>query len=145
MPGSNAGKTHEMNRVALPMRTASGETVELIHVLRSLPENAWTWSILDLWGTGIAPGGMAMRSFEDLISSSADGYVLSWHELVETVARLDQVHDCLILAGESQHALSEPLIAIEGQDSTRWEIHVAERLDCAGAVRERLSSINPTT
>ncbi|MET7464524.1 hypothetical protein [Nonomuraea sp. NPDC005501] len=137
-----------MTAVVIPMHRLSGGTVELHQVLGVLPENTWTWSVFDLWAVGVAPRGMAMPSFEDLIRTSNTGCPMTWHELTDIASRLDQVHDCLIVAADTPHALSWPLpersellVVIEAVDSGRWEVEISERLDGADVMRERLASL----
>ncbi|GAA3144506.1 hypothetical protein [Nonomuraea roseoviolacea] len=139
----------EMSTVVIPMHRTTGGVVELSHVLNALPENAWAWSMLELWGVGIAPNGMAMPSFEDSIAASDSGYQLSWRELVGFASGLNQVHDCLIVAANSPQDLSRQLIekdscskllvAIEALDSTRWEIVISENLGEAEEIKTRLA------
>ncbi|MFI7642814.1 hypothetical protein [Nonomuraea sp. NPDC049400] len=140
-----------MHAVVIPMHGASGVVVELKQILGAIPENSWAWSILELWGTGVAPQGMTMQSFEDLIASSDNGYPLSWGDLVSCAADLEQVHECLIVAARSPSQLSRRLIevesdpelfvAIEGMDSTQWYIRVNEYLDGFKTIEERLASL----
>ncbi|MEV0591175.1 hypothetical protein [Nonomuraea cavernae] len=140
-----------MSTVVIPMHRESGSAVGLTRILNKIPANMWTWSILELWGTGAAPQGMTMQSFEELISSSDVGYPLSWRELIGVASGLDQIHDCLIVATESRRALSrqivrqasnpELLVVIEGLDSTQWDIGINEHLDGAEEIRERLASL----
>jgi len=141
----------DMSTVVIPMHKTSGGVVGLIQILNTIPENSWAWSILELWGTGIAPQGMTMQSFEDLIVSSDIGYPLSWRELVSSASSLDQIHDCLIVATRSPRALSRQiveqdsnpdlLVVIDGLDSTQWDIRVNEHLDGAEEIKERLASL----
>ncbi|MFG1689400.1 hypothetical protein ACGFNP_55280 [Nonomuraea sp. NPDC049269] len=141
----------DMSTVVIPMHKSSEETVRLIQILGTLPENTWAWSMLELWGTGIAPQGMTMQSFEDYVSSSDAGYQLGWRELVSTASSLDQVHDCLIAATRSPFALTRPsldqasnpelLVVIEALDSTEWGIRIGDHLDDAREIKERLASL----
>ncbi|MEV0150575.1 MULTISPECIES: hypothetical protein [unclassified Nonomuraea] len=137
-----------MTAVVIPMHPPSGGTVQLHRILGVLPENTWAWSIFDLWAVGVAPRGMTMPAFEDLVQTSATGYRMTWRELTDAASRLDQVHDCLIVAADSPHLLSRPLsgrpgllVVIEALDSGRWEVEISERLDGADAMRERLASL----
>jgi hypothetical protein len=141
----------DMSSIVIPMHGTSGSAVALSQILNVIPENAWTWSILELWGTGIAPQGMTMQSFEDFIASSDIGYPLSWRELVDLASVLEQVHDCLIVATGSPCApsrqiveqKSDPdlLVVIEGLDSAQWDVNVNEQLDDVEEVKERLASL----
>ncbi|MFG3437736.1 hypothetical protein ACGF0J_10900 [Nonomuraea sp. NPDC047897] len=116
-----------MSIVVIPMRKLSGGMVELTQILNALPENVWAWSILELGGTGTAPQGMTMQAFEDTVSSSEAGYLLSWRELVNIASDLEQVHDCRIAAAKCPHSSSsqngewdsspELLVMIKGCDS----------------------------
>ncbi|MEV4222966.1 hypothetical protein [Nonomuraea sp. NPDC049725] len=127
-----------MPTVVIRMTKPSGETVALMEILRALPDNAWTWTILELWAVGIPPEGMTMPSFEDLISSSESGYSMTWPELLDLAARLDQVMDCLIVATERPHPAPrrladqddapELLVRIDALDSTEWHITTNARL-----------------
>lgn len=96
----------DMSTVVILMHRTSGGALGLVQILDIIPENMWTWSILELWGTGSAPQGMTIQSFEDFISSSDVGYPLSWRELIGAASNLDQIHDCLIVATKSSRALS---------------------------------------
>ncbi|MGW0477953.1 hypothetical protein [Nonomuraea sp. NPDC003214] len=130
-----------MPTVVIRMTEPSGETVALMEILRAIPDNTWTWTILELWAVGTPPNGMTMPSFENFISSAETGYPMTWPELLDLAAGLDQVMDCLIVATERPHAVprrladqddaSELLVRIDALDSTEWHININAGLGAA--------------
>ncbi|MFG3437738.1 hypothetical protein ACGF0J_10910 [Nonomuraea sp. NPDC047897] len=92
-----------------------------------------------------------MQAFEDTVSSSEAGYLLSWRELVNIASDLEQVYDCRIAAAKCPHSLSsqnaewdsnpELLAVIKGLDSTEWSVRINDHLDDVEEVKERLASL----
>ncbi|MNL84752.1 hypothetical protein D3C87_2128280 [compost metagenome] len=56
-----------MQTFKLPMHRGSGKILQLSDLLAAIPDNDWTWSLLDFYGIGIAPDGMPMADFEVIV------------------------------------------------------------------------------
>ncbi|XVV02656.1 hypothetical protein ACQPW3_35680 [Actinosynnema sp. CA-248983] len=139
-----------MRKLSLPMFNEHGQDISLRDILTCIPRNGWTWSILDFYGVGDAPGGLAMSEFEELVRSMPTGYLLSWDELLTLAAGLHQVIDCTIVAGVQGDLVPEDLkindfnrcaFVIQALDSTDWVLRAAE--DVAMAARS-LTEIKAT-
>lgn len=127
-------------------------TVELTEILDALPSNTWTWTILDLWAVGTPPNGMTMPSFENFISSAETGYPMTWSELLDLAAGLDQVMDCLIVATKRPHAAPRRLadqddargllVRIDALDSTEWHININAGLGACVHARCKLKCLH---
>lgn len=110
----------------------NGEIISLSKVLEAIPENRWTWSMLDFYGIGVAPENLEMADFESLTRSLPKGYILSWKKLRELSESLEQIYDCLIVATPGESDLIENelnndnfqrcVVVIKALDSTVWSV-----------------------
>lgn len=112
--------------------TEDGTKISLTDLLSKLPENNWNWRMFEFEGVGVAPKGLTMPDFEDLVLSEKYGYAFTWNELMLFAERLSDVRSCL-LAAVSQPVEYDALndgaeagvIAFIGvYDSTQWEIRL---------------------
>lgn len=124
--GSSSSRWHGV------LHTEDGAKVTLSELLNKVPRNNWKWRMFQFEGVGVAPKGLAMPDFEDLVLSEKYGYAFTWNELVLFAERLSDVRSCL-LAAVSQPveyvALNDGaeagVIAFIGvYDSTQWEIRL---------------------
>ena len=71
---------------------------ELKELLRKVPENNWNWYIYEFSAVGTAPNNLDMSSFEEMVLSSDNGYLISWRDLQELADSLDDVDRFLAVA-----------------------------------------------
>ena len=71
---------------------------ELKELLRKVPENNWNWHIYEFSAVGTAPNNLDMSSFEEMVLSSDNGYLISWRDLQELADSLDDVDRFLAVA-----------------------------------------------
>ncbi|MDG6896183.1 hypothetical protein [Volucribacter amazonae] len=100
-------------------------------LLKYIPDNHFIWYIYELDAIGIAPQGLSMPDFEDIIINSQYGYQLSWADLNELANNLLDINDCLITANVGKISYDDiksknnnVLYKIEITDSTYWEINL---------------------
>lgn len=97
-----------------------------------VPENKWIWAVLEFYGVGMAPAGLAMPDFEEHLRVLEKGWVFSWEELRLFANNIEQVFDCFIVAVDSVDNIRKPIevdeppqncfIALEAFDSHEWII-----------------------
>lgn len=120
-----------MNKLTIPV-TGEGFIFNLKEVLSVVPDNKWIWAVLEFYGVGIAPAGLAMPDFEERLRSLEKGWVFSWEELRLFANDIEQVFDCFIVAVDSVDKIRKPIevdeapqncfIAFEAFDSHEWII-----------------------
>lgn len=125
-----------MKRENGPMFSEDGEKTTLAELLAKMPENNWNWYLYDFEGIGIAPEGMDMQAFENLVVTQTYGYPFCWLSLKAFCSTLTDVRSCLLAAVkhpvdyellESKEG-SDVLALIRIDDSTAWEIKLSEVL-----------------
>ena len=118
-----------MNRIEFSMHQPS-RLITLGDIVRSLPENAWIWYVLDYQGIGVAPNGMTMPDFEELARS--EGFPFDWSSFRRFAEQAEQSWWCLIAAVDRDDRRSAKNIVasdcdgarmvIEAFDSSTWTI-----------------------
>ncbi|GLX37699.1 hypothetical protein ACFXB4_18690 [Streptomyces lavendulae] len=128
--------------------------VRLADLLPLIPDNDWTWSILEVDGVGVMPNGMSVDAFEDLVRASPTGFILGWSELKAFAADLEQNHWLTVVAARSADDLvaaelrvddfSRCLVMLEAFDSGSWTVaaqpETATRHDIVEAARARFAA-----
>jgi len=113
----------------------NGEKIRLSHLLDKIPPNKWDWYLYEIEAIGVAPRGITMPDFEQLILSSETGLKLTWHEIISFADSLDDIITCFLAA------LSEPVkysvldngdlscchALITILDSTSWEVKLINK------------------
>ncbi|AWZ07890.1 hypothetical protein DRB96_28745 [Streptomyces sp. ICC1] len=118
-----------------------GRYIRLADLLPLIPDNDWTWSILEIDGIWSVPGadgvvappdGMSASAFEDLVRASPTGYVQGWPGLKDLAVHLEQNHWLTVVAAASADDLvgaelqaedySRCLVFLEAFDSGTWTV-----------------------
>jgi hypothetical protein len=117
--------------IRVPMRVEE-RAIGLTDVLAGVPENDWDWRLWDLYGIGQAPDNMPMPEFERVVREAPHGLILTWADLLDFAAGVDQIYDCLLTAARPGHAptaeevMAEDyrrlLVVISAEDSTYWKL-----------------------
>ena len=125
-----------MKSIKLPMFRANGTRVQLKDLLESIPDNQWSWLVIDYYGTGKAPSGMSMPEFESYLRSCANGFEMSWQELQSFASHLEQTIDCLIVAVDSTEQIDLGRLeetnfrgchcVLQAFDSTEWRFSASD-------------------
>ncbi len=120
-----------MNKLTIPV-TGEGFIFNLKEMLSFVPDNKWIWAVLEFYGVGIAPAGLAMPDFEERLRDLEKGWLFSWEELCLFANDIEQVFDCFIVAVDSVDKIRKPIevdeppqncfIALEAFDSHEWII-----------------------
>lgn len=120
-----------MNKLTIPV-TGEGFIFNLKEMLSFVPDNKWIWAVLEFYGVGIAPAGLAMPDFEERLRDLEKGWLFSWEELRLFANDIEQVFDCFIVAVDSVDKIRKPIevdeppqncfIALEAFDSHEWII-----------------------
>lgn len=135
-----------------------GRYVRLADLLTLVPDNDWTWSILEVDAVGVMPHGMGVDAFEDLVRTSPTGFALSWPELKAFAADLEQNHWLTVVAARSADQLvaaelqaddfSRCPVVMEAFDSGSWTVAAqpgaSGDYDIVGAARARYGRPEPT-
>lgn len=126
-----------MRPFKLPMHRSSGYVLQLADLLAALPDNDWSWSLLDFYGIGIAPDEMPMADFEEIVRSNPAGYLFSWQALKAFSLGLEQTYDCLLVAVTSENDLVPAELAVDNFercevvvqafDSTEWSLGATDQ------------------
>lgn len=120
-----------MKTIKGKMFSDSGVKIQLSDLLKQLPENDWIWCIYEFEGIGIAPYGLSIPEFEELVLSKETGLVMSWEEVKKLAASLNDIISCTLAAVISpvlydsleNNDLSNCLVLLRVFDSTSWEIN----------------------
>jgi hypothetical protein len=125
-----------MKTFTFPMLRKNKSYTSLKDILNILPENNWTWSILDFDGIGKMPQDMSIDEFIELIKKNPSGLMMSWEELKNFSNSIEQTFDCLIVAVLSMEKLdgskfirdnfSDCLVVINAFDSSEWTVSIQE-------------------
>lgn len=120
-----------------PMHVEGG-LVTLRQVLEKLPRNNLLWYILDFEGVGTGPGGMTMKTFEQAVHASPEGYSLNWDELLTFASGIEQTWNCLIVGSQlgamivAEHIAAENFAdcryVVQAFDSTEWSIGTSNEM-----------------
>lgn len=124
-----------VNRIEFRMHQPKG-LITLGDIERKLPENAWTWHVLDYQGIGTAPNDLPMADFEELARQV--GYRFDWPSFRQFAEQAEQSWWCLIVALDPDDARSAKeivasdcdgaYVAIEAFDSSTWTIRSRDPL-----------------
>lgn len=115
-----------MQMLSFPMYNSSGARVSLEDVLALIPENTWTWYILDFYGMGCPSPESIIGSFEARIQSSESGIAMTGSELNIFARSLDQAIDLQLVAAKAGEIICRK--EIEGMNFCKIEIFI-EALD----------------
>lgn len=118
-----------MNTESGNVFTEDGVKITLSDLLNKIPDNNWKWRLFDFEGVGIAPHGMGMPEFEELVASEIYGFDFTWEELKLFGKTVSDVKSCVLAALKKpvEYDLlmekDDDLIAYIGiYDSTDWEL-----------------------
>lgn len=125
-----------MKFIEFSMHQENSRIIQLTDLLAAIPNNDWSWSILDFYGVGKLLIGMSMEKFEETARSMPGGYLFSWSELKAFAGQIEQTWDCLIVAAESKQNLiaadlekdnfSRCLLVLQAMDTTTWSVGARE-------------------
>lgn len=118
-----------MNTESGNLFTENGVKMTLSDLLNKIPDNNWKWSLFDFEGVGVAPHGMGMPEFEELVASERYGFYFNWDELKLFGKTISDVKSCVLVAVKKpvEYDLlmeeNDDVIAYIGIfDSTNWEL-----------------------
>ncbi len=116
-----------MNTESGSVFNEDGVKITLLDLLDKIPDNDWKWRLFDFEGVGIAPHGMGMPEFEELVASEKYGFHLTWDELKSFGKTVSDVKSCILAAVKKPVEFDllmekdDDLIAYIGIfDSTDW-------------------------
>ncbi|MFK0253444.1 hypothetical protein [Streptomyces sp. NPDC090445] len=102
----------------------------LAEVLTRVPDNTWTWLLLDWDGVGEPPGGLDFEDFRELVLASPTGVPMTWAEVRAFAAQQQDVNDVLLVAVDAAADADPQRFAqddftgcryfVEGFDSGTW-------------------------
>ncbi|MGT2965537.1 hypothetical protein [Streptococcus acidominimus] len=109
------------------------QKVTLSDLLSKIPDNDFDWYIFEIEAIGVAPKGMSMPEFENLVLESERGYNISWTELWDLSKNLCDLNS-LILVSATNPITFEALeksssiikVKLEIIDSSIWELNLYE-------------------
>ncbi|MFD3355269.1 hypothetical protein [Streptomyces fradiae] len=111
-----------------------GVLIGLDRLISRVPENDWVWSVLEFDGIGHGPAGLGYAEFREVVSSSRQGYVMSWAQVQEYADEVAQCFDLLLVAVKDVDLLDSArfaagdfegcLLVITASDSTWWSVEV---------------------
>ena len=120
----------KMKFIEFPMHQKNGVVIQLFDVLAALPNNNWSWRVLDFDGVGKPSTVMSMEEFYTTTRSTPGGFIFCWNDLMGFSKQLEQTWDCLIVAAKSTKNLilgelekdnfSNCLLVLNAIDSTTW-------------------------
>lgn len=120
-----------------PMWDGQGRKTGLAEVLTRVPDNTWTWLLLDWDGVGEAPGGLDVEAFRDLVLAAPAGFPMTWPETQEFAAAQQDVNDVLLVAVDAAADADPQRFArddfagcrylVEGFDSGTWTVGRPDR------------------
>ncbi|MFD0268156.1 hypothetical protein ACFVGY_16495 [Streptomyces sp. NPDC127106] len=106
--------------------------IGLAEVLTRVPDNTWTWLLLDWDGIGEVPGGLDSEDFRGLVLASPTGIPMTWAEARAFAAVQWDVNDVLLVAVDAvadadpqrfaQDDFSGCRYLVEGFDSGTWTV-----------------------
>ncbi len=111
-----------------------GEPVSLHKLLESVPWNTWTWVFLEFSGSALPPSGRSLREFERRAATDGAGYRMTWHELQQFAANVQDASWILLVAtdenrlDELEAAVPPPRYEILEQDLQVDGCHLVMRL-----------------
>jgi hypothetical protein len=121
-------------RVEFRMQDGQRGVVGLGSLLSLVGDNDWVWSVLDFDGIGTGPSGLGYAEFRGRVHSLPQGYVMSWPQVREFAAGLQECFDLLLVAASDRRSLdperlaaddfSKCLIVLTASDSTWWSVEV---------------------
>jgi hypothetical protein len=140
--------------VSLPYVSVRGADVSLIRLrpaLEAMPGHDLEWSIFEFDGIGIAPSGMRMDEFEQLIRESRTGYRSTHPDLLSFAGGIEQVWDCIIVAATSIDALDKAdlvaddyrgcAVVVDMCDSSEWRFGVEPDILSPTELQQRIDEL----
>lgn len=135
-------------RMEFRMQDGQGAVIGLDSLLSLVGENQWVWSVLEFDGIGTALPGLGYAEIRDRAHSCPQGYVMSWPQVREFAARVQQCFDLLLVAATDRRALdaqrlaagdfSECLMVLAAGDSTWWSVEVLTETEVTTGIMERV-------
>ncbi|GAA4019529.1 hypothetical protein [Streptomyces plumbiresistens] len=130
--------------VEFRMHDTKGEIVGLDSLLALVPDNNWTWSVLEFDGIGQGAGSLGYAEFREKVGSSPQGYVMSWAQVREFAAGVRQCFDLLLVAARDRRLLDPErfaagdftgcLMVLTASDSTWWTVEIDADIDGASGL-----------
>ncbi|MFB5652867.1 hypothetical protein ACE5IS_19695 [Leptospira wolffii] len=127
-----------MKEYKCPQFKSDNSIIELIDLLKFIPENTWIWSVLEYYGQGIAPANLSIQDFEDIARNRETGFILTRKELWKFAETSRNVIDCCIVGVSSFSDLdpsafamsdfSKCNIVLEVFDSSFWVVKTPDSL-----------------
>ncbi|MFE7186432.1 hypothetical protein [Streptomyces erythrochromogenes] len=127
-----------------PMQDDKGGVLHLDDLLSLVPDNDWTWSVLEFDGIGHGPAGQGYAAFREKVNASPQGYVMSWPEVAEFSAGIRQYFDLILVAVSNRDLLSaerleaqdfgQCLVVFTAGDSAWWAVQVDEVVEAASGL-----------
>ncbi len=87
-----------MRKFEFSTRRKDGSLRQLSDFLAVVNGGSFLWSIFEFDGVGVAPEGMSIDEFSDLVRKRPNGYEMKWLDLLKFADSLEQTYDCLIVA-----------------------------------------------
>lgn len=125
-----------------------GGVVGLDHLVSLVPANDWVWSVLDFDGIGHGPSSLGYADFREAVSSSQQGYVMSWRQVQEFAAGVQQCFDLLLVAARDRSLLDPERFAasdfsgcpvvLAASDSTWWVVEIDANVEEVSGLPARL-------
>ncbi|WP_284581951.1 hypothetical protein [Streptomyces sp. 2P-4] len=132
------------------MQDAEGGMIGFDSVLAWVPDNGWVWSVLEFDGILQAMAGLGYREFLQRVASSPQGCVMSWDQLQDFAASVQQCFDLLLVAVKDRCLLdpgkfaagdfAECLLVLTASDSTWWTVRIDPAVEEVSALAVRLQS-----
>lgn len=114
------------------MYRADGTRIQLAELLAQIPDNDWTWKIIEFDGVGQMPNNESLLEFQKKLRVQPLGIEVSWDELTQFAKNIYYTIDCLIVAviRGKRCDLSKVIadefagceVAVRAIDSTEWII-----------------------
>ncbi|WP_179272318.1 hypothetical protein [Streptomyces sp. XY006] len=130
------------------MQDSQGAAIGLDSLLCLVGENQWVWSVLDFDGIGTALPGQGYAEIRDRVHSSPQGYVMSWTQVRDFAASVQQCFDLLLVAATDRRSLdpqrlaagdfSGCLMVLTASDSTWWSVEVLTETEVTTGIMERV-------
>ncbi|MGL5386817.1 MAG: hypothetical protein ACRDCA_13355 [Serratia sp. (in: enterobacteria)] len=121
-----------MNIIKGKMLSDSGVKIKLSDLLEKIPDNEWIWCVYEFNGVGIAPLGLSMPEFEELVLSKDTGLELTWKDIKSLAESLTDIMLCTLGAIThpvpysciENNELDNFIVLVRIFDSTSWEINM---------------------
>lgn len=80
------------------MYRADRTRIQLADLLAQIPDNDWTWQVIEFDGVGQMPNNESLLEFQQRVRGQPLGLVISWSELTRFAQGIEYTIDCLIVA-----------------------------------------------